>query len=424
MKQKHSLPIRNVCILLAVMVITAPNFLFANDRPRDRVPDRVQEIFENKCAFAGCHSGTSPGGGLDLTEEYSFTAMVNQPSNDFPQMKLVKPGEPIKSYLMAKLVGTSGIRGARMPKSDSPLAKAELRAIATWIKSIPRNSRPVEPKKRFKDSFPGLSVASFQTAQTAARGSFSYRIAHRWLGRTDTGFSQFFGLDVGAHMLTEFSFAILPNFTTTLGRSGQQATFEFNNKWQLWRERTNGSQFLSAAVFAGFDWITAGGITDPSDTTQTQILSLTDGERFAWYGQLILEKQISSRLAVLVSPGILLNGNIAQANENPVFSLGYAAKLLLWKGFSVFVEGAPILSGINGALPAGGARMINGRSTVFDSFTAGFEQNLGGHVFHLYITNSIGLTPSQIMSGGNLDFTNGEFRLGFNIYRAFNYPGR
>jgi hypothetical protein len=88
----------------------------------------------------------------------------------------------------------------------------------------------------------------------------------------------------------------------------------------------------------------------------------------------------------------------------------------------MFAEVSPILSGIDTALPVGGAGTLNGRQTVFDAFTLGFEHDIGGHVFHLYISNSLGLTPTQVMNGGNLDFSNGDFRLGFNIYRAFRMP--
>lgn len=386
---------------------------------QEPVPDKVLEIFENKCAFAGCHAGASSTD-LDLTEAFAYAATVNQPSSDFPNLSLVKAGDPLKSYLIMKLVGASGIKGARMPKGDEPLSKTELKLIAAWIKSLPQETPVAQPKTRYSQPFPGLSLATLQTAQTMPKGSFSYRIAHRWLGRVDNGFGQFFGLDAGAHMLTEFSFPLRNNLMFTVGRSGTNATFELNAKWQLLRERTNNSMPVSVAVFAGIDWLTMKQIPDPQNPAQ--FLSRTSSERLPWFAQLVLTRQLSNRIALLLNPGVLFKGNVTQANEQTIFSIGFGGKLRILKGLSIFAEGATIVSGVNDALPVGGAGAQNGQPIVYDPFTIGLEHSIGGHIFHVYVSNSLGLTPTQVMSGGNLDFANAELRLGFNIYRLIRFP--
>lgn len=47
------------------------------------------------------------------------------------------------------------------------------------------------------------------------------------------------------------------------------------------------------------------------------------------------------------------------------------------------------------------------------------EKKIGGHVFQFYLTNALGLTPSQILTGGDLKLGKGDVRLGFNIFRTF-----
>lgn len=405
-----------LCYAIGAIIFGSPLWAWSNDV----VPDNVMEIFENKCAFAGCHAGASSSTDLDLTEKFAFNSLVNQPSSDFPSLPLVKAGDPLKSYLIMKLVGTSGIKGERMPKGSEPLSKAELKAIANWIKSIPSETQVSQPKNRYSQSFVGLSLATLQTAQTMPSGSFSYRIAHRWLGRVDNGFGQFFGLDAGAHMLTEFSFPLRNNLMFTVGRSGTNATFELNAKWQFLRERTNNSIPVSAALFAGVDWLTMKQIPDPQNPAQ--FLSRTSSERLPWFAQLVLTRQLSDRIALLLNPGVVVNGNVTISNEQAIFTIGFGGKFRILKGLSIFGEGSTIVSGIDDALPVGGAGAQNGQPIVYDAFTLGLEHSIGGHVFHVYISNSLGLTPTQVMNGGNLDFANGEFRLGFNIYRVIRYP--
>jgi hypothetical protein len=417
---KHHIPLWRTSAGNSGVVYLAMILLPFNLLAETEMPEEIIAMFENKCAFSGCHAGPSSGNNLDLTEESAYNALVAQPSEDFPEIPLVKPGEPLNSYLMMKLVGVSSIKGAKMPKGDEPLSRAELRAIASWIQSLPKTVQVTRPKQVYQAAFPGLSLSTLQTAQTMPAGSFSYRIAHRWLGSVDNGFGQFFGLDPGSHVLTEFAFAFGDGFTFTAGRSGSNATFEFHGKLRLMRERTSGSVPISLALFAGVDWLTIKQLADPNNPSM--LLSRTSGERFSYYSQLIASKKISNRLAVMLSPGLLLNGNATVANENAVFTLGYGIRYIISDGFSVFVEGVPILSGDSSALPVGGLGTQNGQTTVFDAFTLGLEKQTGGHIFHVYITNSLGLTPSQIMNGGELDFSDGKFRLGFNIYRSFRMP--
>jgi hypothetical protein len=401
---------------LYLLAMVLPSVVF----PQTGMPDQILEIFENKCAFSGCHAGTGSGNGLELTEETAYASLVAQPSTGSPNLLLVKPGDPLNSYLMMKLVGVSGIKGARMPKGDARLSKAELTAVAGWIKTIAVDTRTITRKRIYNRPFPGLSLATLQTAQTLPSRSFSYRIAHRWLGSVNSGFGQFFGLDQGAHMLTEFSFAVTDRVTFTAGRSGTNATFAFYTKWQLLQERSNGSVPVSLALLGGLDWLTLKQISDPNNPAA--MLSRTSGDRFPLYAQLIMSKQISNRIAFLLSPGVLSNGNVTVSNEDPIITLGFGIRLLIANGLSLFAEGVPLLSGSDTALPVGGSGTQNSQATVFDAFTFGLEHHIGGHIFHVYVTNALALTPGQLMNGGNLDFSSGKFRLGFNIYRTFRLP--
>lgn len=404
--------------IFALVAVALLLCLPATGLAQDKVPDSVAEIFENKCAFSGCHVGNSATTDLDLTAGNAFDELVNRRSLDFEKVFLVKPGNYRQSYLFLKLIGAPGIKGDRMPpRGDQPLSKQELKTIAGWINALPKETKVPERRRRSGPSFSGLSTGSMQTAQTVHKGSFSYRIAHRWLGRIDSGFGQFFGLDAGGHVLTEFSFPLSNRFTFTLGRSGSNATLVFNTKLKIIDGATTP---FALALIGGLDWVTAMQISDPNDPTQ--LLSRANAERFTWYGQVAVEKQISRRISVLLNPGILLNGNVTNPNDDALFSLGLAGRFGLSRRVSLFVEIAPVLAGANTALPVGGTKIRNGQPVIYDSFTVGFEHSTGGHVFHLYATNSLGLTPSQVMSGGNLDFLNGEMRLGFNIYRSMRLP--
>lgn len=379
------------------------------------VPDEVLNIFDNRCAFSGCHAGSGAPQGLDLTEQFVVPLLVNQPSAGKSGLLRVKGGDPANSYLMMKVKGSPGIEGDPMPKSGERLTATEIATLEAWIVSLPSGMKQTAPEREYAEAFPGLSLATLPTTETMEKGTFSYRIAHRWRGAVNEGLDQLFGLDFGARMFTQLSFPLTNDLMVYLGRSGEAATYEFAGKWRMLREKTDGSMPISAALVAGLDWETRRDILGVST-------SRTNSERFHWFAQVPVSKQLGSRISLMAAPGILLNGNATLSDEDPIITVGFAGKLMLLKDFSVFVEGVPIVSGADGVATVEGTRDENGEPVFNDSFTIGLERRVGGHVFHVYVTNSIGLSTNQYMSGGNFDFLDGDFRLGFNIYRVLRWP--
>jgi hypothetical protein len=265
-------------------------------------------------------------------------------------------------------------------------------------------------------------MANLQTAETLDKGAFLYRIAHKFNAPIRGGFDQLFGLDGGSSMLTQLAFPLSDNVALTVERSKVNATFEFGAKWRFMREKSDGSTPISAALYTGVDWATIAGLPDPSNQNAT--LSRTAGQRFGFFAQLPVSKQIGKRISVLAVPGILLNGNVAVTGEDPLVTLGLGGRLALSQRYAFFAEIVPILSGDATVATVGSPPVQNGQLTYFDTFAAGLEIKAGGHVFHLFVSNSAGNTTNQYMSGGDFDVADDvrNLRLGFNIYRILNYP--
>jgi hypothetical protein len=97
---------------------------------------RIQaEIFNQKCAFSGCHAGASAPQGLDLSQGVAFGNLVNTSSREVPSLSRVAPGNPNDSYLLMKLRGDPRIVGAQMPLTGDKLNQAQLDLISAWIQA-------------------------------------------------------------------------------------------------------------------------------------------------------------------------------------------------------------------------------------------------------------------------------------------------
>ena len=151
---------------LGICLVTAcfwcPNLIYS----QTEIPDEVLDIFDNKCAFVGCHAGTTSPKGLDLTEDFALSSLVNQASVDVASYMRVKPQDPVRSYLIMKLKGTSGIEGDKMPKGSDALSQSEIGEIESWINSLPAGLKAEAPEREYAEAFPGLSLATLTTTKT------------------------------------------------------------------------------------------------------------------------------------------------------------------------------------------------------------------------------------------------------------------
>ena len=101
---------------------TGPNFT-----------DIQAAVFNQHCALSGCHAGSNPPHGLNLSEGLAYGNLVGFPSAERPELKRIDPGNPGSSYLLKKIRGDADIVGARMPFGRAPLSDSLIELIRTWI---------------------------------------------------------------------------------------------------------------------------------------------------------------------------------------------------------------------------------------------------------------------------------------------------
>jgi len=90
-----------------------------------------QVFFAEFCA--GCHGGSSPAKGLDLSPGVAHDALVQVVSAQRSSLYLVEPGAPSDSYLVRKLEGGPDLVGRRMPRGRPARPEEEIETIRLWI---------------------------------------------------------------------------------------------------------------------------------------------------------------------------------------------------------------------------------------------------------------------------------------------------
>ncbi len=81
----------------------------------------VQPLFNETCAFTGCHGDNQPAAGLRLT---SYDNLMFNP------LQVVIQGKPDESILVLRIEGRLG---SRMPLNRPALTQNQINGIRTWI---------------------------------------------------------------------------------------------------------------------------------------------------------------------------------------------------------------------------------------------------------------------------------------------------
>jgi len=387
-----------------------------------QAPANIKTIIRQNCGVSGCHSGKYPAAGHNFEPDKFVAAVVDAPSQEMPDLKIVDAATPEKSYLLAKIKGEPGIVGKRMPADRDPLSEEQIRQIEDWIKSLGTDpsgteviseptrpdrgpaldSPPVpadgagqasKPKSFSKPAFWGTRLVNLPTTTTLGKGKFLFRVSHRFQPPVSAGWDSFYGFDGPAFILLSFGYGITDNLMVTVGRSRLYQEWEFNADWAVIEQGKKSALPFSATLHAG------GSLVSQDEPTGAEWSG-----RFRFNALLSLAYQLNDRLSFLLVPAYASNTNFWEPSSEGTLALGIGGRFMVLDDLSLIAEWVPRLAGYK---------------DFYSGWGLGVEKKIGGHVFQFFVTDSIGLTAAQYLPGGDLKLGDGDFRIGFNIFRTF-----
>ncbi len=391
------------CALAVLLMFFAATSAPAQDVDQlsvEQLEERVADLFGRSCARAGCHAGPVAQQGMDLSRDLFYASTVNEPSQERPDLMRVHPGRPDLSYLLMKVKGDPEIEGVQMPLIGDKLTEEEVRTIEAWVSKIETvDQARKEAKANVAYPFAGWKVVNLPTTRTLDAGSHFFLISHRFVPAVNVGYEGLYGLDGSGVIFLNFGFAPTDKLLVVLGRSNASDDVELWSRYQIAQQKREGGSPLSIGAQAAVNWI-------------------TEGENAAKFSaQAILSRELTDGLGVAVVPGILFNAAEETDDEDPLITVGLGGRWTFWRNVSLLAEWVPIVSGYTETFTVG-------TFNRFDSWGGGIEIATGGHVFQIVASNSVGLATDHYLRGGDLDiadFFDGEFRIGFNIFRVLNF---
>lgn len=401
------LALRRLSMLCFVSVLfsSGASRLVAQDL--DEIQAQVASIFSQTCAQVGCHAGSTPQMGLNLEAEAFLGHTVNAASRERPDLKLIHPGSPDSSYLVKKVRGDEDIVGAQMPFTGERLSEQEISTIESWVDALAdADLEAIEQQAPAKTALPfdGWKVVNVPTTRMIDGGLWFFLISHRFQPAFSAGYDAFYGLDGSSVIFLNLGYAPTDDLLFILGRSNAFDNVELQAKYRFFQQTVEPKWPVSLAAQAAVNWI----------TEETGELDRFDSDVLKFSGQVVVARDFGTRVGVLAAPGILMNQSEELSGEDLLLTLGLGVRWRFYQNLSLVAEWVPILSGYERS-------RILGSENRFDSFGGGLEIAVGGHVFQIVVTNSMGMTTDQYMRGGDLDIAEPDLRLGFNIFRVLQF---
>lgn len=259
-------------------------------------------------------------------------------------------------------------------------------------------------------TFKGIKVINAQTIQTTKKKTLEFNIAHRF-GDMDingpSGKHTLYGIENASNIRFSLDYGITDKLSIGIGRSKMNEHIDGSAKFRFLEQKSGGIP-ISAAYYVNAA-ISPVAVIAKDDFTN----------RWSYVHQLIIASKITRGISLEVLPTLvhrnfvdqtILHPTNGSVDENDIYSLGFAGRFKITKRMAVVIDYFFTISEFRDA-----------DNNFYNSLGVGIEIETGGHVFHINLTNSAGLIENDFIPSTTSSWGDGQYKLGFNISRVFNF---
>ena len=277
--------------------------------------------------------------------------------------------------------------------------------------------------KPVRNTFLSVWIIDNQTVLVPVKGTFEMDIMHRF-GTVQNGFQDFWGFFAPSDIRLGVSYVPIKRLNVGIGLTKSNLLWDANVKYSIFTQ-TKGKYPVSVSYYADIAHDTR---KDPDKS-----LFKYQSQRFSFFNQLIIARKVTSKLSLQVAPSIShqnsVNGyytkndstgkTIFKEMKHDHFAIAFSGRYKLTKVTSILINyDQPITK--------------HATQNPNPNLSFGLEFNTSSHSFQLFVGNYSLLSPQR----NNLFNTNspfgytdaagtkvkgGEFLIGFNITRLWNY---
>lgn len=265
---------------------------------------------------------------------------------------------------------------------------------------------PVAKKKAVKNTFESNWIQDNQSVMVPIKGTLEMDIQHRF-GTVNKGYKDLYGIYAPSNIRIGLSYAVISNLQLGLGFTKDRLQWDVNGKYAIVKQNKTGGWPISITYFGNI-------VID----TRPKENFVTDGDRISYFNQLLIARKLTEKFSVQVAPsyahynnieGFLdADGKIQPKMKNDHFAIAFMGRYKLTEKTNFMV---------NYDQPLTQHPMNNPHPNI--SF--GLEFVTSAHAFQVFAGNYQKITPQSNAYFNQNDYTKGQFLIGFNITRLWNF---
>ncbi|MEO8854589.1 MAG: DUF5777 family beta-barrel protein [Ginsengibacter sp.] len=277
-------------------------------------------------------------------------------------------------------------------------------------KSDSVDTEPVVKRKSFvKETFDGNYLIDNQTVMVPVKGSFIFSFQHRF-GIVNNGFTDLFGIYANAIVRLGFSYVLVKNLQIGFGLVSGRMQADWNVKYALLKQTKDNAMPVSVSYFGN-------AVMDTRKRNATTLF-VTVSDRLSYFNQIIIARKFSDKLSIQVSPSLShfnnlegyldSSGKVQPLMKNNFFAISFSGRYKISPQSSIIVNYDQPLTQI----PA---------NNPHPNISIGLEVRTSGHDFEFFAGNYSAILPQNNIMYNQNDYTKGQFLIGFNITRLWNF---
>ena len=259
--------------------------------------------------------------------------------------------------------------------------------------------------KPVKNTFASVWLMDNQTVMVPVKGTLEFDIQHRF-GTVNNGAKDLYGIFAPSNIRLGLGYAPIQNLFVGAGITKEKMQADLSAKYALLQQIPR-KMPVSITYFGNI-------VIDTRDKSNFRYAV----HRLSYFNQLIIAKKITDKFSAQVAPSyswfnnvegyVTTSGDIKNKMQN-----GHVAISVL--GRYRISEGSAIIAGYDQPLTQHPTN--NPRPNI----CFGFETTTSAHAFQVFAGNAYGILPQNNNMFNQNDFTQGQFIIGFNITRLWNF---
>jgi hypothetical protein len=277
-------------------------------------------------------------------------------------------------------------------------------AVASTADSIgvsdKKGSKPV------KNTFGSVWLMDNQTVMVPIKGTLEMDIQHRF-GTIENGRKDVFGLFAPSNIRMGMTYSPINKLFVGAGLTKERMQVDLNAKIGLLLQTIDGKMPVSVTYFGNM-------VIDARDKSFFRYAV----HRFSYFNQVLIARKITEKLSLQVAPSFSWFNNIegyvdSQGNVQNKMENGHLAISALGR-YKVSDQSA-VTVGYDQPLTQ------HPTNNPHPNIAFGFETTTSAHAFQVFMGTYYGIVPQSNNMFNQNDYRNGQFVIGFNISRLWNF---